>query len=205
MEEPNLLLTAPILAAMRPIEGWLRDEEADLLIAAASWVLRNLPDPLSFVEVGSFCGRSTIVLARVLRQLRPAVKVHAIDPHQGVTGADGQSLHRGRPTYTSFCRNIEDAGVSQQVLAVVAKSWETDWNGPIGLLFIDGLHDYANVSRDFRHFEPWLLDRGLIAFHDYGDEFPGVRTFVGELIETGYAAVECARSLIVLRKTDHAN
>ncbi len=40
-----------------------------------------------------------------------------------------------------------------------------------------------------------------MAFHDYADYFPGVRTFVDELIHTGrYLFVDKVSSLIVLRK-----
>jgi hypothetical protein len=202
-DTPSLLLTVPILSAMRPIEGWFQEEEADLLIAAAAWVLQHLPEPLCFVEVGSFCGRSTVVLGRVVRALRPQVKVYAIDPHQGLTGALDRGLNQGEATYGRFCRNIDAAGVSGQIEAMVCKSWETDWHQPIGLLFIDGLHDYSSVERDFRHFDPWVIVGGLVAFHDYGDEFPGVRTFVGELLDSGrYLPVERIRSLFVLRKMD---
>lgn len=33
---------------------------------------------------------------------------------------------------------------------------EVEWSQPIGLLFIDGLYDYASVAADFAHFEHWV-------------------------------------------------
>ena len=135
----------------------------------------------------------------VARLLRPDVKVFAIDPHEGITGALGQGLNHGQPTFHRFCENMKAAGVCGQIEARVCKSWEIDWQQPIGLLFIDGLHDYSSVARDFRHFEPWV-NGGLVAFHDYGNDFPGVRMFVTELLDSGrYIAVERIRSLFVLR------
>ncbi len=75
------------------------------------------------------------------------------------------------------------------------------WQEMIALLVIDGLHDYANVARDFFHFEPWLADGGYVAFHDYAGYFPGVMAFVDELLAAGgYSKVHSAGSLIVLRK-----
>jgi len=39
------------------------------------------------------------------------------------------------------------------------------------------------------------------AFHDYADYYPGVKTFVNELLKTGrYAKVHCVSSLIVLQR-----
>jgi len=68
-------------------------------------------------------------------------------------------------------------------------------------LVIDGLHDYGSVSADFLHFESFLADSALVAFHDYADYFPGVRKFVDELLVTGrYKTLTRADSLIVLRK-----
>jgi len=43
--DPNLLLTLPILARMKTVEGWLWEEEADLLIAVTSRALREPPSP----------------------------------------------------------------------------------------------------------------------------------------------------------------
>jgi glycosyltransferase involved in cell wall biosynthesis len=57
------------------------------------------------------------------------------------------------------------------------------------------------VARDFHHFEEWILPGGYVAFHDYADYFPGVRSFVDELLaESQYRKIGLAKSLIVLRK-----
>ena len=69
-------------------------------------------------------------------------------------------------------RNIAESGLTEFVQPVIQRSYEVAWEQPIAFLLIDGLHDYLNVSRDFRHFEPWVMDGGLVAFHDYGNDFP---------------------------------
>jgi hypothetical protein len=51
------------------------------------------------------------------------------------------------------------------------------------------------------HFEPYLPDSAVVAFHDYADYFPSVRSFVDELLVTGrYQKVNRADSRMVLRK-----
>ena len=76
---------------------------------------------------------------------------------------------------------------------------------PIAFLFIDGLHNYPNVSRDFYHFERCVLPGGLIAFHDYSDYYPGVKCFVDELAASGqYRKLGQARSMIVVEKAGAA-
>ena len=53
----------------------------------------------------------------------------------------------------------------------VAEVWYLD----IGMLFIDGSHDYDSVMSDLSSWVPHVLDNGLIALHDVGNETaPGV-------------------------------
>ncbi len=200
-QDHGLFLTLPLLERMRRIDGWLEDDEADLLIAGTQAACR-LPDgPQSVVEVGSYCGRSTVVLGTVLKTVAKGAKVYAIDPHDGQVGAADQHIEQVAPSYERFLRNIAEAGVADCVEPIRDFSWRVDWQRPVGLLFVDGLHDYNNVERDFRHFEPWLVPGAYIAFHDYADYYPGVQRFVHELIETGrYAALHCARSLMLLQR-----
>jgi hypothetical protein len=58
----GLVLSVPILQRMRPIQGWLEEEEGDLLMAGAVRALNTLQGDFAVVEVGSYCGRSTVVL-----------------------------------------------------------------------------------------------------------------------------------------------
>ncbi len=198
---PPLVLTLPILQQMRSIEGWLEDDEADLLIALASHALISLSTVQAIVEVGSYCGRSTIVLGSVIRTLDHSARVYAVDPHEGQVGASGQNLHQGAPTLERFRRNIAAAGLTEQIVTIQQRSYEVAWNQPISLLLIDGLHDYASVARDVAHFMPWVVATGYIAFHDYADYYPGVKLFVDELLrQDDYRYVARVRSMIVVQK-----
>src|SRR5262249_28072885 len=148
--------------------GWLADEEADLLIGALFRAVTTLDAPHAVVEVGSYCGRSTVVLASVLQSLQSGkAKLYAVDPHDGKVGAMDQGIQQLAPTSEKFQRNIAAAGLTGLVEGIRNHSYNVQWNKPISFLFIDGLHDYPNVARDFYHFEPWLVSGSYIAFHDY--------------------------------------
>jgi len=197
----GLLLTLPILAQMKKIEGWLEEDEADLLMAATLQILTRLPKPYAVVEVGSYCGRSTIMLGSVVKALCPQAKVYAIDPHDGKVGALDQGIRVGPPTLEIFKRNIADAGLSTVVELIPKHSFEVHWEKPIGLLFIDGLHDYANVAQDFFHLAPWVVAGGYIAFHDYADYYPGVKALVNEILTSGrYREVHRIQSMMIIEK-----
>lgn len=198
-------LCAPILRAMRDVEGWLTPAEANLLIRAARQALSDCPESHALVEVGSYCGRATVVLGSVVRAVRATARVWAIDPHDGFVGALDHGLERVEPTLERLTQNIERAELSPFVEIVQARAQDVEWSEPLCLLLIDGLHDYPNVLKDFSHFEPSLVDGALVLFHDYAEYFPGVPAFVDELVASGrYEAVERARSLIVVRKRPEA-
>ncbi len=197
----RLLLTWPILTEMRQVPGWLSDEEADLLIATTARAISQLSGTPALVEVGSFCGKATVVLGRVAQALGAPVRIHAIDPLDGVVGARDRGLEYHGPTRERLESTLRRGGLLEHVQIHPAHAPEIAWESPIGLLLIDGLHDYASVSRDFHHLERWVVQGGYVAFHDYADYFPGVKIFVQEVLQSGrYRRVHGAGSLIVLRK-----
>jgi hypothetical protein len=197
----HLLLTLPILSMMKKIEGWLEEDEADLLISVTLRTLTELPKPHVIVEVGSYCGRSTVVLGKVVQAISPDAKIYAIDSHQGIVGALDQGIKKGAPTIEKITQTIAQAGLANVVNSIQQFPYEVNWDKPINLVLIDGLHDYINVARDFFHFEPWICEGGYIAFHDYADYYPGVKTFVDEVLMSGrFRKVHCVRSLIVIQK-----
>jgi hypothetical protein len=197
MNPTGLAPALPILARMRPIEGWLDEEEADLLIATATRALLTLPGHAALVEIGSYCGRSTVVLASVVQALDSLAQVHAIDPHEGALAVGGA---QAAPTLERLRENLRRTGLADAVRIVPRRSCDVVWDQPIRLLFIDGLHDYESVSADFRHFERFVVCDGLVAFHDYAEYWPGVKRLVDELVASGrWRLVGRARSLVTLQ------
>lgn len=197
----DLLTIFPLLDRIKNIEGWLSDKEADLLLATAIKACHTLPRPHCIVEVGSYQGKSTVVLGSVAKALFPETKVYAIDPHEGVVGATDQGLQQVPPTLNNFKKNIENAGLSEVVVLLKDYSYRVDWQDTISFLFIDGLHDYPNVARDFWKFSPFLITGSYVAFHDYAYYYPGVQALVDEILGSGeYEKVQLAESLMVVKK-----
>jgi predicted O-methyltransferase YrrM len=194
----------PVMARVRQIEGWLFEPEASLLMAAAALALTE-QEPHSVVEVGSYRGRSTVALGSVVKAVCPAVRVYAIDPHDGQVSTRDTETRFEEPSLEAFKRNIAEAGLEDIVELIQQHSFDVRWTRPISLLFIDGLHDYENVSRDFAHFDPWVVRGGYVAFDDYDTAFPGVIAFVHEVLTSGkYQEVLRVGRIIVTQKASNS-
>ncbi|MEO6571784.1 MAG: class I SAM-dependent methyltransferase [Ilumatobacteraceae bacterium] len=166
-------------------KGFMPPDEGDALHAAASAAGAAVPGA-PWVEVGSYCGRSTIWLGDAAR--RSATAVFAVDHHRGseenqagwehhdVDVVDGRI---GRMDTLPFFRAaIHDAGLEDVVIGVVGPSplVARHWTTPIGFLFIDGGHGEEPARLDFEGWTPHVAPGGTLAIHDvFADPADGGR------------------------------
>jgi MMP 1-O-methyltransferase len=161
--------------ASQKVPGHLAEEEARFLGLLGACT----PGEGAIVEIGSFQGRSTVMLAKVASRygLTPVV---AIDPHNSPILLDLQRNPEAS-SYDAFLTSIRAAGVSDHVETHRAYSADVarSWSSPIRLLWIDGDHSYEGAKKDLDGFLPHLAPGGVIAFHDALNAFPGpIRVFV---------------------------
>jgi predicted O-methyltransferase YrrM len=169
--------------AARQVPGFLMEDEARLLGTIAACA----PAAGVIVEIGSFKGKSTVMLGKVAAHygLGPVV---AIDPHNfnSVELQDFKSNPESS-SFKEFLSNIEAGGVTSQVEIHRAYSKEVAslWNRPIRFLWIDGDHSYQGAKADFDGFFPHVTPSGVIALHDSLHEFSGpIRVFVEEMLRS---------------------
>ena len=174
-----------------------------MLTLATSRAVGTAPHAGAIVEVGSYCGRATVVLARAAAAATPSrpPAVVAVDTFDGVVGSTDAPV-QGRPTLEEFRANLAEAGVADMVETVVSRTSDMVWDRPVVFLLIDGLHDYQSVAADFRRFDNHIVPGGLLAFHDYAAYWPGVCALVAEIERTGaYRQLAQIGSLVVLEKS----
>ena len=128
------------------------------------------------LEVGTYCGKSTIYLAAAARQHDTIVIT--VDHHRGSEEHQvGWDYHDpalvdpvvGRiDTLPTMRRTLHEAGVEDTVVAVVGRSATVAgvWSTPLGMVFIDGGHTEDAARSDYRSWAPHLLPGGLLVIHD---------------------------------------
>lgn len=154
------------------IKGFMDPHEGAALYDAALGVADRGP----VLEIGSYCGKSTMYLGAACKQ-RGAL-LYALDHHRGSEenqpgweyhDADLWDAEAGAMDTLPFLRRaLRRAQLEDTVIPVVARSElaARHWNIPLAMLFIDGGHTREAAMRDYRGFSPHVLPGGILAIHD---------------------------------------
>jgi len=168
------------------------------------------------LEIGTYCGKSTIYLAAAARQAGQVVIT--VDHHHGSEeNQPGWEYHdpglvdarTGRlDTLPHVRATLGDAGVEDDVIVVVGRSAQVArlWRTPVGLLFIDGGHTEAAAQADYEGWARWVAPGGALAIHDvFPDPADGGQAPYGiyrrALASGGFTEVAVQGSLRVLERT----
>jgi len=156
------------------------DEEGLALAALAERATRA--GHSSIVEVGAYCGRSTLYLASGIARAEslgaaPAV-IFSVDHHHGSEENQAGWEHHdpslvdratGRMDTLPFWRKaVEQAGAEDLAVAVVGDSPAVAARFPVaaGFVFNDGGHGEVPAWADYRGWAPRVADGGWLAIHD---------------------------------------
>ncbi|OKK18762.1 hypothetical protein AMK09_17720 [Streptomyces sp. CB02488] len=202
-----------ILAAFQAAKGFMPVVEGlTLYAAAAEAAALGLP----LLEVGTYCGRSTILLADAARAAGSTALT--VDHHRGSEEQQpGWEYHDptvvdpevGRmDTLPTFRRTLHAAGLEEHVVALVGRSPQVAavWGGPLGLVFIDGGHTDEHANGDYEGWAPHVAEGGLLVIHDvfpdpaHGGQAP-YRIYLRALASGAFTEISVTDSLRVLRRT----
>ncbi|MFI6640043.1 class I SAM-dependent methyltransferase [Streptomyces sp. NPDC050504] len=203
-----------VVAAFSAAKGFMPEHEGLALYAAAAEAAAlGLP----LLEIGTYCGRSTLLLADAARAA--GVSVLTVDHHRGSEEQQpGWDFHDPEvvdpetglmDTLPTFRRTLHRAGLEEHVIALVGRSPQVAkaWGGRLGLVFVDGGHTDEHATADYEGWAPHLAVGGLLAIHDVfpvkHDEWTGqapYRVYLRALESGSYEEVSATDSLRVLRK-----
>lgn len=168
-------LSEDLRTAALAARGFMPADEGDALHAAALEAGAAVPGA-PFLEVGSYCGRSTIWLGAAARAC--GTTLLAVDHHRGSEENQAGWEHHepdlvdpavGKmDTLPIFRRTVHDAGLEDVVVALVGLSPTVAavWSTPLAFLFVDGGHGVEPARADYAGWTPHVAPGGTLAIHD---------------------------------------
>src|SRR5215831_11759579 len=154
------------------------------------------------LEVGTYCGKSTVYLAAAARQAGQVVITVDHDP--GLVDPRTGRLD----TLPHVRATLGDTGLEEDVIVIVGRSARMArlWGTPLGLLFIDGGHTEAAAQADYEGWARWVTPGGALAIHDvFPDPADGGQApygiYLRALASGAFTEVAVQGSLRVLERT----
>jgi predicted O-methyltransferase YrrM len=150
--------------SLKDVNGWMTKDQARRLWDRA----KELKAGQRVVEIGSFQGRSMVVLASAATS---GVELIAIDPHggndRGPQELDG-FVQEAESDHQIFLNNLTNAGVRDKVthLRKFSDKALSDVPGTVDLLYVDGAHRFAPASNDIRQWGAKVANGGHLLVHD---------------------------------------
>lgn len=154
------------------VKGFLHEAEGAVLYSLGLMASKLGP----CLEVGSYCGKSTVYLGSGVREGKG--QLFALDHHRGSEEHQlGEEYHdpelfdaeiQRMDSLPAFRRTLFRAGLEANVIPIVATSAQLGavWQIPLGLVFIDGGHSFAAAETDLRAWVGHILPGGYLAIHD---------------------------------------
>ena len=167
------------------------------------------------LEIGSYCGKSTIYIATAAKKYSGCV--YSVDHHTGSEENQvGWEYHdielfdeeTGRiNSFPEFMRNLRKANLLDTVVPIVSDSSLVSryWKIPLSMVFIDGGHTMEVAFNDFNNWKDKIIKGGILAIHDVFPNpddggRPPYEIYRKALSEKNFKEVEAVKSLRVLEK-----
>ena len=154
------------------VKGFLAHDEGEALYRHAAGTALLGP----CLEVGSYCGKSTVYLGAAAKSQGGVV--YAVDHHRGSEEHQkGEEYHDPdlydtgaalMDSFREFRKTLRAAQLEETVVPIVATSKiaSRQWATPLGMVFIDGGHSQEAALADYRSWSSHIVPGGILAIHD---------------------------------------
>ena len=160
------------LSKIEEIKGFMPNHEGEALMSWAKTFSKIGP----LLEIGSFCGKSSIYLGLAAKEKNQVV--FTIDHHKGSeehqlneeyfdTEIYDESLNSVN-TFPLFLKNIRIFDLEDSVIPIVSSSARVakGWNKNPGMVFIDGSHSLESATLDYESWGSHIKNGGALVIHD---------------------------------------
>ena len=162
-----------IRAAAEAATGFMPPAEGLALYEAAA----GYAGPGPVLEVGTYCGKSTIYLAAAARAGRaswwsPWTTTAARRSTSPAGSTTTRRWSTRRPAGWTRCRGCAPrwprpgSRTTSSSWWAGPPRWPRLWRTPLGMVFIDGGHTDAAAVADYEGWAPWVAPGGVLAIHD---------------------------------------
>lgn len=172
------------------------------------------------LEIGSYCGKSTVYLGLACQQTLNTL--YAVDHHRGSEEHQYGELYHDSELYDAptgqvdsfpmFRRTLAQAQLQDAVVPLVAASEVVlrAWATPLGLVFIDGGHSHETALRDCLGWSEKIASGGFLAIHDIFEspEAGGQGPYLAMqavLAHQHFTLVDRIQSLVILQRIASSN
>ena len=193
------------------VKGFLHPDEGAALYEYAQQTAVLGPS----LELGSYCGKSTVYLGTAARDVQG--QVYAVDHHRGSEEHQlGEEYHdadlfdnalQRMDSLPALRHTLARADLDAWVVPIVASSAQAGrhWSIPLGMVFIDGGHSLEAALIDYRTWSRHICTDGILAIHDIfpspkdGGQAP-FHVYQLALASGLFEEVEMRRTLAILRR-----
>jgi hypothetical protein len=164
------------------IKGFFNESHIQLFNA----ILNKAPDNGTWVEIGSFIGKSIAYIYCESLQRNKNYEFHTIDPF--LSHPETESFYKlfkidGNNLYEEFIKNIEPIknkiNYYRNTSIEVSKKFKDE---SVDVIYIDGAHDYESVQADIKYWYPKMKKNSIMAFDDYLSPHAGLKFAVDEFV-----------------------
>lgn len=171
------------------IPGWMTARELEAL-----WNVHSDESIKSAIEIGAYCGRSTVVIASALQ--RHGGELIVIDTFEGSREHRlDKTVIRCDKMYDEFRENTRSLWNIVDVLKMPSQ----DAGAIADCITLDSDHDYESVKRDL---DQWLPATKIMLCHDYCMQWPGVYRAIKERATRDIEILWLIDSLVAIRKRE---
>jgi len=196
-------------------KGFMPSDEGDALYSAACLACKTLPG-LALVELGTYCGRSTVWLGAAARKYDTTL--FTIDHHSGSEenqqGWEWYDESLADPTtgrlntLPVLLETLRRTQLGDAVVPIVAESKvvSAQWSQQLAMCFIDGGHGDEPARDDYLGWTPKIALHGLLAIHDVfadpgdGGQAPHRFIYLAALDSGEFTEISATGSLRVLQR-----
>ncbi|MHA1380739.1 MAG: class I SAM-dependent methyltransferase [Candidatus Helarchaeota archaeon] len=164
------------------LQGWFHPEEGQWYQEQAKKCTKGW-----IVEIGSWKGLSTSYLTPIL--INKPQKLWCIDHWQGSNDQYSQFYNDllsraekiGTPVPKQFQYNLKKLKIPYKLLQMNSRKASNFFkNRSCCLIFLDASHDYNSVQGDLESWWPKVASGGVLAGHNFSNDFSGLRKAVEE-------------------------